>query len=181
MLVSRLLLQPPDRDSFDVARRHPLRFHLIRTADELIRMQTNPAELRRWQARDHSMKVWPGNPYPLGAIGTAQALISLCFLKHATGVDSAWLIANQGRRATASRMTEQTAQVWHVYFPEPGRRSSIYGYRVQRPLLILPKVHRFNPASCSGSFRQVHCGFDQMERRALRLYDRTSGRRLIER
>src|SRR5213594_320428 len=91
------------------------------------------------------MKVWPGNPYPLGATWDGSGVNFALFSENATGVELCLFDRpNQGRETTRVRMTEQTTQVWHVYLPE-ARPGQFYGYRVHGPYNPA-EGHRFNPA-----------------------------------
>ena len=91
------------------------------------------------------MKLWPGNPYPLGATWDGAGVNFALFSENATGVELC-LFNNENRiRETERiRMTEQTDQVWHVYLPE-ARPGQLYGYRVHGPHSPA-EGHRFNPA-----------------------------------
>src|SRR4051812_34857823 len=90
------------------------------------------------------MKVWPGNPYPLGATWDGAGVNFALFSEHATGVDLCLFDASDPTRCSASvQMTERTDLVWHVYLPEV-RPGQLYGYRVHGP--YEPQAgHRFNP------------------------------------
>jgi len=90
------------------------------------------------------MKVWPGQPYPLGATWDGAGVNFSLFSENATGVDLCLFIGPDGSEEVARiPMKEQTDQVWHVYLPEarPGQR---YGYRVHGPYAP-NEGHRFNP------------------------------------
>jgi glycogen operon protein len=90
------------------------------------------------------MKVWPGQPYPLGATWDGAGVNFSLFSENATGVDLCLFIGPDGNEQVARiPMKEQTDQVWHVYLPEarPGQR---YGYRVHGPYAP-SEGHRFNP------------------------------------
>jgi len=90
------------------------------------------------------MKVWPGQPYPLGATWDGAGVNFSLFSENATGVDLCLFIGPDGNEEVARiPMKEQTDQVWHVYLPEarPGQR---YGYRVHGPYAP-NEGHRFNP------------------------------------
>src|SRR5205809_1462633 len=70
------------------------------------------------------MRVWPGDPYPLGASWTGVGVNFAIFSAHATRV-------------------EQTDMVWHAFLPD-ARPNQLYGYRVYGP--YDPTAgHRFNP------------------------------------
>jgi len=88
------------------------------------------------------MKVWPGNPYPLGAnydgFGTNFSLFS----EIAERVELC-LFDDVGKE-TRIDLNEVTGYCWHAYLPEvrPGQR---YGYRVHGPW-DPAGGHRCNPA-----------------------------------
>jgi glycogen operon protein len=91
------------------------------------------------------MKVWPGNPYPLGATWDGAGVNFALFSENATGVELCLFNnENRVRETKRIRMTEQTDQVWHVYLPE-ARPEQLYGYRVHGPYSPA-EGHRFNPA-----------------------------------
>ena len=91
------------------------------------------------------MKVWPGEPYPLGATWDGEGVNFALFSEHGTGIELCLFDGSDGNQQVALiHLTVQTDQVWHIYLPEvrPGQR---YGYRVHGP--YDPKHgHRFNPA-----------------------------------
>ena len=87
-------------------------------------------------------RVWPGQPYPLGAtfdgVGTNFSLFS----QHAEAVELC--IFDDDGTETRIPVTEVTGHCWHAYLPDagPGQR---YGYRVHGP--YDPAAgKRFNPA-----------------------------------
>jgi glycogen operon protein len=91
------------------------------------------------------MKVWPGNPYPLGATWDGSGVNFALFSENASGVELCLFDRpQQNRETTRLRMTQQTAQVWHCYLPE-ARPGQLYGYRVHGPYNP-SEGHRFNPA-----------------------------------
>jgi glycogen operon protein len=90
------------------------------------------------------MRVWPGEPYPLGATWDGAGVNFALFSENATKVELC-LFDAPGTRAEDRRVVlkENTDQVWHCYLPDtlPGQ---LYGYRVHG--LYDPKNgHRFNP------------------------------------
>ncbi len=91
------------------------------------------------------MRVWPGNPYPLGATWDGSGVNFALFSENATGVELCLFDGLEGNREVGRiQMTEQTHQVWHAYLPE-ARPGQLYGYRVHGP--YQPSAgHRFNPA-----------------------------------
>jgi isoamylase len=80
-----------------------------------------------------SMRVWSGDPYPLGATWTGTGVNFALYSAHATKVE---LCLFDSPDATAERerveLTEQTAQVWHGFLPD-ARPNQLYGYRVHGP------------------------------------------------
>jgi glycogen operon protein len=91
------------------------------------------------------VKIWPGQPYPLGASWDGRGVNFAIFSEHATAVELC-LFDSVDARAEASRvqLIEQTDMVWHSYVPglQPGQ---LYGYRVHGPYEP-DRGHRFNPA-----------------------------------
>jgi isoamylase len=90
------------------------------------------------------MRVWPGDPYPLGATWTGVGVNFALFSAHATKVE---LCLFDSPDATVERrripLTEQTDMVWHGFLPD-ARPNQLYGYRVHGP--YEPQSgHRFNP------------------------------------
>ena len=90
------------------------------------------------------MRVWPGNPYPLGATWDGEGVNFSLFSENATAIE---LCLFDGPDADTEshriRVEERTDQVWHVYIPGlwPGQH---YGYRVHGPYQP-EEGHRFNP------------------------------------
>ncbi len=91
------------------------------------------------------MRVWPGQPYPLGASWDGQGVNFAIFTEHATAVELC--LFNHEDDAEESYkivMREYTDQVWHCYLPDV-RPGQFYGYRVSGP--YEPQHgNRFNPA-----------------------------------
>lgn len=88
------------------------------------------------------MKVWPGNPYPLGATYDGAGTNFSLFSRVAERIELC-LFDEQGRE-TRVDLPESTGRCWHGYFPgiEPGQR---YGFRVHGPWAP-EQGHRCNPA-----------------------------------
>ena len=94
---------------------------------------------------DRTMRVWRGNPYPLGATWDGMGVNFALFSENATGVELC--LYDGDDHATESRkirMRERTNMVWHCYLPEV-RPGQLYGYRVHGPWEPA-RGHRFNPA-----------------------------------
>jgi glycogen operon protein len=91
------------------------------------------------------VRVWPGQPYPLGATWDGEGVNFALFSENATGVELC--LFNHEDDATESakiQIREQTDQVWHCYLPDV-RPGQYYGYRVHGPYNP-DEGHRFNPA-----------------------------------
>src|SRR6266498_813934 len=90
------------------------------------------------------MRVWPGQPYPLGATWTALGVNFAIFSAHATRVELCLFdSADATKPATCVALPEQTNMIWHGYLPDV-RPGQLYGYRVHGP--YDPAAgHRFNP------------------------------------
>jgi glycogen operon protein len=88
------------------------------------------------------MKVWPGHPYPLGAIYDGAGTNFSLFSEIAERVELC-LFDEQDREARVE-LPEVTGYCWHGYLPgiEPGQR---YGFRVHGPWQPAAG-HRCNPA-----------------------------------
>jgi glycogen operon protein len=90
------------------------------------------------------MRLWPGNPYPLGATWDGEGVNFAIFSEHATGVELCLFDhANGARETERIPLRERTHGVWHGYLPDV-RPLQLYGYRVHGP--YAPREgHRFNP------------------------------------
>lgn len=90
-----------------------------------------------------SLRVWPGRPYPLGATWDGVGVNFALFSEHATDVELCLFDSAGAKKEFACvRLTENTDQIWHNYFPDllPGQ---LYGFRVHGPY-DPAKGHRFN-------------------------------------
>ena len=89
------------------------------------------------------MRVWPGNPYPLGATWDGEGVNFALFSEHATAVELCLFDGpDSDKESHRVRLEEQTDQVWHAYIHGlwPGQH---YGYRVHGPYAP-QEGHRFN-------------------------------------
>ncbi|MBW8861093.1 MAG: glycogen debranching protein GlgX [Acidobacteria bacterium] len=90
------------------------------------------------------MRVWPGDPYPLGATWTGVGVNFALFSAHATRVE---LCLFDSPDAAQERhrilLPEHTDMVWHAFLPD-ARPNQLYGYRVYGPY-DPAGGHRFNP------------------------------------
>jgi glycogen operon protein len=90
-----------------------------------------------------ALRVWRGNPHPLGATWDGSGVNFAIFSEHADRVELC-LFDPDGSNEQRITLTEQTDLVWHCYLPDvrPGQR---YGYRVHGR--YEPRLgHRYNPA-----------------------------------
>src|SRR5215218_950104 len=89
-------------------------------------------------------RVWPGEPYPLGATWDGEGVNFALFSEHATAVELCLFGRRDDDRELARiPLRERTDQVWHCYVPDV-RPGQLYGYRVDGPYEP-EKGHRFNP------------------------------------
>jgi isoamylase len=91
------------------------------------------------------MRIWPGQPYPLGATWNGEGVNFALFSEHATAVELCLFDGpGDATEATRIQLREHTDQVWHCFLPDmrPGR---YYGFRVHGPY-DPERGHRFNPA-----------------------------------
>jgi glycogen operon protein len=90
------------------------------------------------------MRVWPGQPYPLGATWTGLGVNFAIFSAHATGVELCLFDSpNASAPSVSVTLPEHTDMVWHGYLPD-ARPGQLYGYRVHGP--YDPNAgFRFNP------------------------------------
>jgi glycogen operon protein len=96
------------------------------------------------QRGDTRMRVFPGQPYPLGATWDGAGVNFALFSEHATNVELC-LFESMDSRAEAQRvpLREYTDLVWHAYLPDV-QPEQLYGYRVHGPYEPA-KGLRFNP------------------------------------
>src|SRR5262245_23892120 len=90
------------------------------------------------------MRVWPGRPYPLGAVWDGAGANFALFSENATKVELCLFDSGESpKESHRIPLPEHIDQVWHGYFPEivPGQ---LYGYRVHGPY-DPEHGHRFNP------------------------------------
>lgn len=88
------------------------------------------------------MKIWPGQPFPLGAVYDGSGTNFSLFSEVAEQVELC--LFDDKDRETRIEMPEVTGFCWHCYLPEiePGQR---YGFRVHGPW-DPAQGHRCNPA-----------------------------------
>jgi isoamylase len=89
------------------------------------------------------VRVWPGNPYPLGATWDGEGVNFSIFSEDASTVTLCLFDRPDDPKATAEiELHERTDMIWHCYLPDvrPGR---LYGWRVDGPFEP-DRGHRFN-------------------------------------
>jgi glycogen operon protein len=84
----------------------------------------------RFAAERHQVKIWPGQPYPLGATWDGVGTNFSLFSEVATRVELCFF--DERGAQTVIDLPERTAFIWHGYVPNvgPGQR---YGFRVHGP------------------------------------------------
>jgi glycogen operon protein len=91
-----------------------------------------------------AVRVWPGNPYPLGATWTGLGVNFAIFSARATRVELCLFESLESRQESERIvLPEQTDMVWHGFLPD-ARPNQLYGYRVHGPY-DPAQGHRFNP------------------------------------
>lgn len=98
-----------------------------------------------WHHEAVRMRVWPGQPYPLGATWDGEGVNIAIFSENATAVELCLFAGpDDGTERQKLWLRERTDQVWHCYLPD-ARPGQFYGFRVHGP--YDPNAgHRFNPA-----------------------------------
>jgi isoamylase len=92
----------------------------------------------------NTMRVWPGQPYPLGATWTGVGVNFAMFSAHATRVELCLFDSPEASAPSACiPLPEHTDMVWHGYLPDV-RPGQLYGFRVHGPYEP-HNGHRFNP------------------------------------
>ena len=87
--------------------------------------------------------VWPGRPYPRGAIWDGEGVNFTLFSEHAEKVELCLFDAAGRRELQRIGLKERTDEIWHCYLPE-ARPGLMYGFRVHGPY-DPENGHRFNP------------------------------------
>ncbi len=89
------------------------------------------------------MRVWPGKPFPRGAIWDGAGVNFALFSEHATQVDLCLFDTVESPQESARiPLPEKTDMIWHGSFPDV-RPGQLYGYRVHGPF-IPEEGQRFN-------------------------------------
>src|SRR6187200_616394 len=77
-------------------------------------------------------KVWPGQPYPLGATWDGKGVNFALFSAHAEKIELCLFDRSGHQEEARIVLPEYTDEVWHCYLPE-ARPEQLYGYRVGSP------------------------------------------------
>lgn len=90
----------------------------------------------------HQLRVWPGDPFPLGATWTGKGVNFALFSENAERVELCLFDRSGEKELDRIRLPEFTNDVWHGFLPDvvPGQ---LYGYRVFGPYAP-ERGHRFN-------------------------------------
>jgi glycogen operon protein len=90
------------------------------------------------------MRVWPGQPYPLGATWTGLGVNFAIYSANATRVELCLFDSSGAAQPSACvQLPEHTDMVWHGYLPDT-RPGQLYAYRVHGPYEPAAGL-RFNP------------------------------------
>lgn len=88
------------------------------------------------------VRIWPGDPYPLGATWDGRGVNFALFSQHAERVELCLYKDHGGPETARVTLPEYTNDVWHGYLPD-ARPGDLYGYRVYGPYEP-NEGHRFN-------------------------------------
>ncbi len=88
------------------------------------------------------LRMWPGQPCPLGAHWDGRGVNFALFSLHAEKVELCLFDATGRRELARVALPEYTDEVWHGYLPDL-RPGQLYGYRVYGPYRP-ERGHRFN-------------------------------------
>src|ERR1700677_2133476 len=93
---------------------------------------------------ENQIRVWHGQPYPLGANWDGKGVNFSIFSEQAVKIELC-LFDSAGSKSESARieMPAQTDMIWHAYLPDV-RPGQLYGYRVYGPYQP-EKGQRFNP------------------------------------
>jgi isoamylase len=92
-----------------------------------------------------NLRVWPGQPYPLGATWNGAGVNFAIYTEHATKVELCLFDSVRAKKESHRiDLPEQSDMVWHAYLPDVGP-GLLYGFRVYGPY-DPAGGHRFNSA-----------------------------------
>jgi isoamylase len=132
------------RQGLYVQRSDTATFRAINDAIEKVRRALAERPTGGVAASETGMRVWPGEPFPLGATWTGQGTNFAIYSEHAVEVELCLFDSPEGAEPTQCfRLRERTAHVWHGYLPGIGP-GQLYGYRIDGPYNPQRGL-RFNP------------------------------------
>jgi isoamylase len=134
------------------------------------------------------VRIWPGNPDPLGATWDGSGVNFALFSANAERVELCLFDDGGNREVDRIALPEYTDEVWHGYCPDV-RPGQLYGYRVYGPY-DPHRGHRFNhnkllldpyARSWSGPLRwtDAHCGYRVGAQREDLTFDRRDNARAM--
>lgn len=89
-------------------------------------------------------KIYPGKPYPLGAIWDGNGVNFALYADNATAVELCLFASTEDEKEFAKiKLLERTHHVWHAYL-DGAKPGLLYGYRVHGPFEP-QNGHRYNP------------------------------------
>jgi glycogen operon protein len=116
------------------------------SADELTPSPSQPPAVERRQAPQaaQGIRLFPGQPHPLGATWTRDGVNFALFSEHATSVELCLFDSPDAEHESVRiPLPEQTNMIWHGVLPD-AKPGQLYGYRVHGP--SEPTAgHRCNP------------------------------------
>jgi glycogen operon protein len=119
-------------------------FSFMATVETLKQNKRQADNVRLRAKHETGIRIWPGQPYPLGATWDGRGVNFAIYSENATKVELCLFDSPDAKKESARiTLPENTDLVWHGYFPDltPGQ---LYGYRVYGPYEP-QKGHRFNP------------------------------------
>lgn len=106
--------------------------------------EVGDVDLANVELKNVSQTMYPGNPYPLGAMWDGKGVNFALYADNAESVELCLFDTPESETETVKiRIFERTHHVWHIYIPgiKPGQ---LYGYRVSGPFEP-ENGHRYNP------------------------------------
>jgi isoamylase len=89
-------------------------------------------------------KIYPGKPYPLGAIWDGNGVNFALYADNATAVELCLFASTEDEKEFEKiKLVERTHHVWHAYLDD-AKPGLLYGYRVHGPFEP-QNGHRYNP------------------------------------
>jgi glycogen operon protein len=89
------------------------------------------------------MRIWPGDPQPLGATWDGEGVNFAVFSQAASKIELCLFDARGSVETARVVLPERTNGIWHAYLPDV-RPGQLYGYRAHG-VYVPEQGHRFNP------------------------------------